>query len=185
MTLKSILSVAFSLACLLTVMAGTSEARGGGSRGGHSYAQKSTPSARTQRQNYVPKHSPKHKHKHKHKPSIDVDIDIDTESADTEAAEAEGEAVEAEEAEAVVYGLEITALYKGTAAREGLEIGDIILKVNGTPTTTFDALVKALAQSGGRAQILVIREDDDAQETVTLFPENGVIGVSVEPARVD
>jgi S1-C subfamily serine protease len=83
--------------------------------------------------------------------------------------------------------MEITALYKGTAAKEGLEIGDVILKVNGTPTPTFEALTKALAQSGGRAEVLVLREDgdDDEPETVTLFPQKGLIGVSVEPVVVD
>jgi len=66
-------------------------------------------------------------------------------------------------------------------------IGDIILKVNGTPTPSFEALVKALAQAGNRAEVLIIREDadDGKPETVTLFPENGLIGVSVEPVRVD
>jgi S1-C subfamily serine protease len=83
--------------------------------------------------------------------------------------------------------MEITTLYRGTAAKEGLEIGDIILKVNGTPTPSFEALVQALARAGSRADVLVVRgdSDDEKPEAVTLFPQNGIIGVDVERARVD
>jgi S1-C subfamily serine protease len=118
------------------------------------------------------------------------EADADTLSSAVEEAETQdsGGAAESEEAEEVLYGMEITALYKGTAAKEGLEIGDIILKVNGTPTPTFESLVKALAQAGSKAEVLVIREDDDDDdkpETVTLFPQDGLIGVSVERVHVD
>jgi S1-C subfamily serine protease len=83
--------------------------------------------------------------------------------------------------------MEIITLYKGTAATEGLGIGDIILSVNGTPTPDFEAFVQALAKAGGRAEVLAIRGDDDdgKPETVTLFPKNGIIGVTVERVRVD
>jgi S1-C subfamily serine protease len=83
--------------------------------------------------------------------------------------------------------MEITTLYKGTAAEEGLGIGDIILKVNGAPTPSFEALVQALARAGGRAEVLAVRGDseDEKPETVTLFPKKGIIGVDVERVRVD
>ncbi|HKB40869.1 MAG TPA: PDZ domain-containing protein [Gemmataceae bacterium] len=108
-------------------------------------------------------------------------------AAESEQAQDPGRAAESEEVKAARYGMEITALYKGTAAKEGLGLGDIILQVNGTPTPTFEDLVKALAQAGNRAEVLIIREDadDDKPETVTLFPQNGLIGVSVERVRVD
>jgi len=180
--LKSILGGVFCLVCLLMLMTGTSEAKGG--RGGRSSANRGSHPPHGNRQSYVLKH------KHKQKPAAGADADTDASSADIEKAEAQdpGEAAESEEAEDVLYGMEITALYKGTAAKEGLEIGDIILKVNGTPTPTFEALAKALAQSGGRAEVLVSREDDDDDdepETVTLFPQNGLIGVSVQRVPVD
>jgi membrane-associated protease RseP (regulator of RpoE activity) len=181
--LKSMLSVVFGLVCLLMLMSGTSQAKGG--RGGHSSASRGPSHGSSHRQNFVPKY--KHKHKHKHVPGVDGDVDAPSLDADLPDASDAGEAAEAEAPEVVLYGVEITALFKGTAAKEGLGIGDIILKVNGTPTPTFEALTKALAQSSGRAEVLVIREDDDDDEpeTVTLFPQNGVIGVSVEPVRVD
>jgi S1-C subfamily serine protease len=123
-----------------------------------------------------------------------VDAGADASEADASEADAEesegqepGEAAGSDSAKAVRYGMEITALYKGTAAKEGLGIGDIILKVNGTPTPSFEALVKALAQAGSRAEVLILRDDDEDEEpeTVTLFPQNGLIGVAVEQARVD
>jgi hypothetical protein len=95
------------------------------------------------------------------------------------------EAGVAEEAEAALYGVEITGLYKGTAAKEGMEVGDIILNFNGTPTPTFEALADAVARSGSQAQVLVIRGDGGERETITLFPQDGRIGLSGEPVRVN
>ena len=114
----------------------------------------------------------------------DFDGELDTPSADADDSDEVEGAEEAEEAEAVLYGVEITALYKGTAAKEGIEIGDIILNFNGTPTPSFEALADAVARSGSQAQVLVIRGDGGERETVTLFPQDGRIGVSGEPVRV-
>jgi membrane-associated protease RseP (regulator of RpoE activity) len=184
---KSMLSIVFGLVCLLMLMTGTSEAKGG--RGGHSFAQKGASPPHGHRQNSV--RQPKHKHKPGQGADADAPDDADSEAEPPEAPDPQGaaEAIEAADVAAnVVYGMEITVLYKGAAAKEGLGIGDIILKVNGTPTPTFEALSKALAQAGSRAQVLVIRDDDDDDdepETITLFPQNGLIGVTVEPVRVD
>ena len=200
---KSILAIAFSLLCLVTVTAGMSDAKGrpGGARssGGRGHARFTKP----HRPNTVhqpkhvttavkpaPKHHHKHHKKHHHKhhdrqePMGDFDGELDTPSADADDADEVEGAEEAEEAEAVLYGVEITALYKGTAAKEGIEIGDIILNFNGTPTPSFEALADAVARSGSQAQVLVIRSDGGERETVTLFPQDGRIGVSGEPVRV-
>ncbi len=184
---KSILVIACSLLCLVSFLAGTSEAKGGhGARssGGRGQAHHTKIPPITA---YQPKQA-KHDHKHKHKPTMaDVEGELDAPSADAdEAEEAQNgeEDQEAEEAEAAIYGVEITGLFKGTAAKEGLEIGDIILNFNGTPTPTFEALADAVARSGPQAQILVIREDGGERETVTLFPKEGRIGLSGEPVRV-
>jgi S1-C subfamily serine protease len=114
-------------------------------------------------------------------PEVDADEPGETEESD----QADGD--QADAAEAAVYGVEITALYKGTAAKEGLEVGDVILSFNGTPTPTFEALTKAVASSGSTAQVVVIREgdDDDETETVTLYPQQGRIGLSGERVQVN
>ncbi len=185
---KSILVIVCSLLCLAIITAGTSEAKGGhGARssGGRGQAHHTNTPPITAFQPKQAKHD--HKHKHKHKPMADVEGELDAPSADAdEAEEAQNgeEDQEAEEAEAALYGVEITGLFKGTAAKEGLEIGDIILNFNGTPTPTFEALADAVARSGPQAQILVIREDGGERETVTLFPKEGRIGLSGEPVRV-
>ncbi len=179
---KSILVIMCSLLSLVIVTAGTAEAKGGhgarssGSRGQAHHAQPHPITA------FQPKQvNHDHKHKHKHKPMGDVDGELDAPSSDTdEAEEAQNgeENQEADEAETALYGVEITGLFKGTAAKEGLEIGDIILNFNGTPTPTFEALADAVARSGSQAQVLVIREDGGERETVTLFPKDGRIGLS-------
>jgi membrane-associated protease RseP (regulator of RpoE activity) len=202
--MKFILAVAIVLACVLMLMPGTSEAKGGGG-GRSSHSGRSAHSGRTNRQGNMHKHHPvqKHKHKHKHKKKKDNDMDGgdggggdeggdeggggDSGGSDggsaAEGAQAAG-AGEAVAAQPVVYGMEVTALYKGAAAKAGVEIGDIILKVNGTPTPTFEALAQALARAGNRAQVVIVREGEES-ETITLVPQNGTIGVSVEPARVE
>jgi membrane-associated protease RseP (regulator of RpoE activity) len=176
---KSIVAVVFSLLCLAVVTAGTSEAKGRPGGGGRSAR---NALVRHPKKVHHQKHHKKHK---KHDSGGGIDADFDAPDLDTDGADGGGEAEEAEEMEAAVYGVEITALYKGTGAEEGLEIGDIILSFNGTPTPTFEALASAVARSGTRAQVVVIREDGGARETVTLFPRNGLIGLSGERARVD
>jgi hypothetical protein len=184
---KSILVIVCSLMCLVIVTTGTSEAKGGhGARssGGRGQAHHAKPHPITA---FQPKQA---KHDHKHKPMGDVDGELDAPSSDADEADEAEEAPnseedqEAEEAEAALYGVEITGLFKGTAAKEGLEIGDIILNFNGTPTPTFEALADAVARSGSQAQVLVIRGDGGERETVTLFPKDGRIGLSGDPVRV-
>jgi hypothetical protein len=184
--LKSILAIVFGFLCLVIVAAGSSEAKGR-SGGGHRSAHRS----HGRRPQHVQQHH-KHKHHHKHKSMGDADGGgSDGGSAEAEEAEEAGETEaavgateEAEETEASVYGVEITALYKGTAAKEGLEIGDIILSFNGIATPNFEALASAVARSGSQAQVLVVRGEDGERETITLFPKEGRIGLSGEGVRV-
>ena len=131
----------------------------------------------------APKHH--HKHHHRHGPMGDIDGELDASSSDADEADDGEDAGVAEEAEAALYGVEITGLYKGTAAKEGMEVGDIILNFNGTPTPTFEALADAVARSGSQAQVLVSRGDGGERETTTLFPQDGRIGLSGEPVRVN
>jgi hypothetical protein len=178
--LKSILAIVFGFLCLVIVAAGSSEAKGR-SGGRH----RSAHSSHGRR----PTHVQQYKHHHKHKSMGDADVG-GSDGPSSEAGDAvENEAAvgateDDEETEASVYGVEITALYKGTAAKEGLEIGDIILSFNGIPTPNFDALASAVARSGSQAQVLVVRGEDGERETITLFPQKGRIGLSGEGVRV-
>ena len=200
---KSILAIVFSVLCVVIVTAGTSEAKGrpGGARAsggrGHAHFTKPhrpmtvlQPKHVTTAVKPAPKHHHKphpkhhHKHHHRHGPMGDIDGELDASSSDADEADDGEDAGVAEEAEAALYGVEITGLYKGTAAKEGMEVGDIILNFNGTPTPTFEALADAVARSGSQAQVLVIRGDGGERETVTLFPQDGRIGLSGEPVRV-
>src|SRR5262249_20611448 len=128
-----------------------------------------------------------HHHHHRQGPGISIDGDFDGSSFDgsSDGTDDDDDDVPARATTKGAYGVEITALYKGTAAKKGLELGDVILSVNGRPTPTLEALAAAIAGAGSTAQVLVIRDEDDKRETVTLHPQNGYIGVSGESVRVD
>jgi membrane-associated protease RseP (regulator of RpoE activity) len=100
---------------------------------------------------------------------------------------AEAEAVEGTGALTwAVYGVEILEeLDGGVAAACGLEVGDIILNYNGTPTPTFAALQSAVQAGGPTVSVLVLRDDGGELETVTLTPVNGLIGVTGQSVRVE
>ena len=64
-------------------------------------------------------------------------------------------------------------------------VGDTILSYNGTPTPTFEALASAVHDSDGEVQVVFINSENDETETITLYPEDGRIGVSGESVPVD
>lgn len=69
-------------------------------------------------------------------------------------------------APAPVYGLQITGLTAGMPAQQaGLEVGDVILSINGRNTTNVGDLRAALAASNGHANI-VVRNVRNGQNTV-------------------
>jgi hypothetical protein len=174
---KCFLTIVCSVMFLTILNVETTEARppSGGRSGNRA-------SPRPPRNVQPPKHVHHHKHKHKNTGSADVDVDVDSGSS---ADEIDGDDAEMEEADGALYGMEIIALYKGTAAEQGLEIGDIILSINGMATPDYNALANAVARSGSEAKVLVIRDEGGARETVTLYPKNGRIGLAGERMRVD
>jgi S1-C subfamily serine protease len=93
-------------------------------------------------------------------------------------------------AEAVVavrsalYGVRITELYQGTAAKQGLRVDDIILSFDGTATPSFEALAAAVQQSGSEAEVIFINADNGQQESIVLYPQGGRIGVNGEAVQV-
>jgi membrane-associated protease RseP (regulator of RpoE activity) len=102
------------------------------------------------------------------------------------APEVEEEAAEAAPEQAAVYGVKITKLNKkGTAAKQGLEVGDIILSYNGTDTPTFETLRDAVQQSSGAVEVIFYNAENEQRESITLYPRNGRIGVSGESVQVE
>jgi hypothetical protein len=83
------------------------------------------------------------------------------------------------------YGVRITQLFEGTAAKEGLRQGDVILSFNGTATPTFDALRDAVQQGGSEAEVIFLNADNGHRESITLYPEDGFIGVLGESVSVE
>jgi membrane-associated protease RseP (regulator of RpoE activity) len=79
-------------------------------------------------------------------------------------------------------GLLVTRVFPGsTAAQQGIEPGDIILAVNGAPVRSNADLARALAWSGREAALEVIDCRTGWQNTIVVYPENGRIGVLVQP----
>jgi hypothetical protein len=85
----------------------------------------------------------------------------------------------------VEYGVLLTDVARGPAARAGLQPDDIILSFNGQATPSYEALADAVQQSGSEADVYYINADTGARETVTLTGVNGRIGVSGYGVPVD
>jgi hypothetical protein len=96
----------------------------------------------------------------------------------------EGDLSGTENAEAG-FGMAIRELNAGTARKQGMKVGDIIMSVNGTSTPDFDSLRSALVQGGSRAEVDFINVDNGELERITLNPSGGAIGASVEQVQVD
>ena|SRR5438876_1142246 len=77
-------------------------------------------------------------------------------------------------------GAQITFVASGSAAEEaGLEVGDIIVSVNGTKIQSANHLVQVLKKSGGTAEIVLI-DGNGEQTTVTAYPRNGKLGIDMQ-----
>jgi hypothetical protein len=76
--------------------------------------------------------------------------------------------------------VKIAEVYPGTAARNGLKPGDTILSFDGKSTPTFDSLHSAVQGAGGQADMQYINGDTGEQESVTVSPEDGAIGIAGE-----
>jgi hypothetical protein len=82
-------------------------------------------------------------------------------------------------------GVKITEVLPGTAARQGLKTGDTILSFDGKPTPTFDDLRSAVQAAGKEAEMVYVNGDTSEQESVTVFPENGRIGIAGQDASLE
>lgn len=84
-----------------------------------------------------------------------------------------------------LWGVKVTELYEGTAAKQGLVKGDIILSFNGIATPTYEDLRSAVQQSGNRAAVIFLNVENGQRESIILYPENSAIGVDVVPVQVE
>jgi membrane-associated protease RseP (regulator of RpoE activity) len=81
--------------------------------------------------------------------------------------------------------LRVTQVFPGSiAARQGIEVGDVIVSVDGAPIRSLTDLQYRLAQSGPVAELGLIDVRTGWQNAVTVYPINGRIGVDVQPTSV-
>jgi membrane-associated protease RseP (regulator of RpoE activity) len=69
----------------------------------------------------------------------------------------------------------------GSAARQGIEVGDVIVSVNGNPVRSAADLQLRLGQAGPVAELGLIDVRTGWQNQVLVYPTYGRIGVDVRP----
>jgi len=81
-------------------------------------------------------------------------------------------------------GVVVTQVLPGsTAARQGIEVGDVILSVNGNPVRSRTDLNLRLAHAGPVAELGVIDCRTGWQNAVLVYPQFGRIGVDVQTTQ--
>ena len=77
-------------------------------------------------------------------------------------------------------GVVVTQVFPGsTAARQGIEVGDIIVSIDGHSIRSRTDLQYRLAQAGRVAELGLIDVRSGWQNEVTVYPNQGRIGVDV------
>jgi membrane-associated protease RseP (regulator of RpoE activity) len=83
-------------------------------------------------------------------------------------------------------GLLVTQVFPGsTAAMQGIEVGDVIVSVDGKPVRSPTDFQLRLRQAGGVAELGVIDWRTGWRNPITVYPQRGRIGVEVRPAPGD
>jgi S1-C subfamily serine protease len=83
-------------------------------------------------------------------------------------------------------GLQVMAVVPGsTAARQGIERGDIIVGVNGQAVRSRQDLALLINAAGPVAKLQVIDCRSGWQQDVLVYPQGGKIGVSLQPVPFD
>jgi S1-C subfamily serine protease len=83
-------------------------------------------------------------------------------------------------------GLQVLGVVPGsTAARQGIERGDIIVGVDGQPVRSREDLGHWITAAGRVARLQVIDSRTGWQQEVLVYPQAGKIGVSVQPVPWD
>jgi S1-C subfamily serine protease len=83
-------------------------------------------------------------------------------------------------------GLQVMAVVPGsTAARQGIERGDIIVGVDGQAVRSQADLAYLIKAAGRVARLQVIDSRTGWQQEVLVYPQAGKIGVSLQPVSLD
>jgi hypothetical protein len=73
---------------------------------------------------------------------------------------------------------------RGPAARAGLQVGDIILKIDGRRTRTFEDVRAALIASPGKSEVIFYDSDDNKTDAVEVTVVGRQIGMTVDQIRI-
>ena len=80
----------------------------------------------------------------------------------------------------------VTQVIPGTtAAQQGIEVGDVIVRVDGYPIRSLTDLQYRLAKAGPVAELDLIDVRTGWQNPVTVYPRHGRIGVDVRPTSLE
>jgi hypothetical protein len=83
-------------------------------------------------------------------------------------------------------GLVLIEAPTGPAAASGLKQNDLILTVGGVKTGSVEELRAAVRTSAGRpVEVVYLDGVTGAERRVAVSPQNGLIGVTVDPARLN
>ena len=83
-------------------------------------------------------------------------------------------------------GLVVTQVMPGSPAGvQGIEVGDVIVSVNGSPVRSLTDLQMRIGRAGPVAELGIIDWRTGWPNAVLVYPQWGRIGVDVQPARPD
>jgi membrane-associated protease RseP (regulator of RpoE activity) len=83
-------------------------------------------------------------------------------------------------------GLLVTQVIPGsTAAVQGIEVGDVIVSVDGAPVRSLNDLHYRIGRTGRVAELGVIDWRTGWENPVTVYPQWGRIGIDGRPVRLE
>jgi len=74
-------------------------------------------------------------------------------------------------------GVCILELKDGTALDEGMNKGDVIVSINGKATPNIDTLRDVLQNAGDVADVMYINGETGETEVISLYPQDGKLGI--------
>jgi hypothetical protein len=74
-------------------------------------------------------------------------------------------------------GVQIEQLYDGTANDEGMNVGDVILDINGKAIPDIETLRDVVSNAGEVIDMVYINGETGETESISLYPQDGKIGI--------